>query len=117
MEIIAKHDGKTQGDINDNEQFLDQLNSLKEDCICNVRIDEYYNNMIDVMVSKAGLREIYVYCSEEFPEEKKVDGYIYKISGLKELRKLLYEKKCTLDKDEIDEQIEALEVLFENCKK
>ena len=115
MIVLTKHDGKTQGDINNNEQFLDHLNFLKEDSICNVRIDEYYNIMLDVLVSSLGLKEIYVYYSEEIKGEKEeyiVDGYIYKVSGLKELREFLYEKKCTIDENDIDSKIEALEVLF-----
>ena len=125
MIVITKHNGKTQGDINDNEQFLDHLNFLKEDSVCNVRIDEYYNIMLNIFVSSLGLKEIYVYYTEENSVGKEeylidghvygeyaVDGYIYKVSGLEELRKILYEKSYTLDEDEIDSKIEALEVLF-----
>ena len=122
MKIIAKHDGKTQGDINLNEQFLDHLNFLREHCICDICIDKGYNSILEIIVSRLGLKEIYVYYTEEIVEKNKINenyGYIYKVHGLEELENLLYKKDYLKneDKEDFDKKIEALEVLFESRKK
>lgn len=115
--IIAKHDGQ-KGDVCENEQFLGFLNHLFEQCKCNVRIDEYYNFMLDVVVPRNGLKDIYVYYTEEVENTDVanayvVNAYIFKVSGLEELRELLCDKSPVLDGDEIEEKIKALRILFE----
>lgn len=109
--IIAKHDGR-RGDVSENEQFLVFLNYLFEQSICNVRIDEYYNFMLDVIISKSGLKNIYVYYTEEVENIDVVNAYIYEVCGLEELKELLCDKSPTLDENEIEEKIKAIKILY-----
>lgn len=112
MQLITKHIYKKEGNLNENDIFLDSINFLEKNCSFSAILEEYYNKIIKIYVGRVSKKlNIYIYYTNVL-KNNGINGYIIKTKNLEELRNLLIILYNKIDIEDIDSLIKEIENYF-----
>lgn len=94
MILVMAHDERKQGELNDNIEMLDLLDTLRRKYDM-VRLEEYYNDNLTVYLGK----EIYAFRTKDIGTGE-VIGEIYKFENMGELEEYVIKE---LGEEEFEE--------------